>query len=248
MTMNSTKTIIRDNLITANQLNHLPEPVRRYLTHAGIIGTPWIETVRLRYTGKFRTGADKPWMGITADQVYRTDPPAFHWKARLSMMGLPLLSGSDTYKNGHGHMFGRLAGLFTIFDARGPEMDQGTMVRYLQEIIWFPTAFLGDNITWKAVSEHAADVTFHDGGRSVSARLYVDDEGRLLTFKAERYTEKEGSFAMRMWTTPMTEYGLRGGLNLPVRGQAVWHMPEGDLTYADLTLGKVEYNQQIPAF
>lgn len=237
-----------DDIITADNLSHLPEPVRRYLTHAGIIGTPWIKTARLGYSGKFRTGADKPWMGMTATQVYQTNPPAFHWQARLSIMGLPLLSGSDTYKDGHGHMFGRMAGLFTIFDARGPEMDQGTMVRYLQEMIWFPTAFLGENITWAAVSDHAADVTFHDGGRSVSARLYIDDEGRLLTFRAERYAEKGGDFVMRVWTTPMAEYGLRGGLNLPVRGQAVWHMPEGDLTYADLTLGEIVYNQQIPAF
>lgn len=75
MTMNGTKIAIGDNIITADRLDHLPKPVRRYLTHAGIIGKPWIETARLRYTGKFRTGADNPWMGITADQFYRTDPP-----------------------------------------------------------------------------------------------------------------------------------------------------------------------------
>jgi hypothetical protein len=40
----------------------------------------------------------------------------------------------------------------------------------------------------------------------------------------------------------MTGYGERAGLNLPVRGQAVWHLPAGDLPYADLEITDVEYN------
>lgn len=247
-TMIHTPTLTHDERIRADHLRHLPPPVQRYLTYAGIIGRTPIQTARLSYTGRFRTGADKPWMQIRADQIYRTDPPAFQWKARLGWLGLPLMTGSDTYKDAHGHMYGRLLKLFTIFDARGPEMDQGTMIRYLQEMVWFPTAFLNDYITWEAVDDHAADVTFHDGGRSVSARLYIDEAGRLLTFKAQRYAEQNGSYSMHMWATPMTEYGLRGGLNLPVHGYAVWHMPDGDLSYADLMLGDVIYDQPIPAF
>jgi len=38
-----------------------------------------------------------------------------------------------------------------------------------------------------------------------------------------------------------------GGLNLPVRGQAVWKLAGGDLPYADLTLSSVEYNIPIDA-
>lgn len=236
------------DLVTAHQLDHLPAPVQRYLTHTGVVGRPWIRTVSLKYSGRFRTGADKAWMTIHADQVYRTDPPAFHWQARLGRLGLPLMQGSDTYKDGHGHMFGRLAQVFTIFDARGPEMDQGSMVRYLQEMIWFPTAFLGDNLSWRAVSDHAADVSLHDGGRTVTGRLYIDTAGRLLSFEAQRYAENKGEFSLQMWATPMTEYGHRAGLNLPTRGFAVWHLPTGDLCYADLTLGNVVYNQPIRDF
>lgn len=238
----------RSQIVTADMLEPLPAPARRYLTHAGVIGTPWIETVRLQYTGRFRTGRDKPWMRISATQIYTTNPPGFQWKARLSMLGLPLLRGQDTYKNGHGHMFGKLVGVFTIFDARGDEMDQGTMVRYLNEMIWFPTAFLSDYITWEHVSDHAVDVTFHDGGRSVTARLYIDDNGRLMNFVAPRYAEKDGAFTLHDWATPITEYTALAGLNLPVHGRAVWYMPEGDLAYADLTIREVEYNKAIETF
>ncbi len=229
-------------------LDDLPEPARRYLEHAGVMGQPWIDTVRVKYEGAFRLAADRPWMPIRAEQVYTTDPPGFHWKARLKMLGLWVVSGSDTYKAGHGHMFGKVAGLFTIFDARGEELDQGTMTRYLNEMTWFPVALLSDYVTLQAVDDHSFDVTFTDHGKSVSARFFVDEVGRLTNFVTKRYRESKGTYTLDTWTTPMTEYGRLAGLNLPVRGQAVWKLPTGDLPYADITLTEVVYNEPIEDF
>ncbi len=238
----------KDRLVTADMLQHLPEPVQRYMNYTGVVGKPWINTVRIKYSGQFRMAADKPWLPIRAEQFYTTNPPGFVWNAQLKMAGLWLMRGHDTYKAGHGHMFGKLAGFFTIFDARGEEMDQGSMLRYLNEMTWFPIALLGDNITWQAVDDHAADVTFTDCGKRVTARLIFDDAGRLTNFITQRYRENKGKFSLDTWTTPMTEYGLLGGLNLPIRGQAVWKLPSGDLPYADLKLTEVEYNGPIESF
>jgi hypothetical protein len=47
------------------------------------------------------------------------------------------------------------------------------------------------------------------------------------------------------WLAPMTGYRVRGGLNLPVRGQAVWNLPSGDLVYAGLAITNVEYKQPL---
>ena len=229
-------------LVTADMLVDLPDPVQRYLAQTGVVGQPWIDTVRLRQTGRFRLGPDRPWMPMTAEQTYTTDPPAFVWNARFRVAGLPLLRARDEYRAGHGHMFARLAGLFTVFDVRGEELDQGTMMRYLNEMMWFPIAFLGDNVTWQAVDDRSAGVTFHDGGKSVSARLHFDATGRLTNFAALRYREMAGEFSLDPWSTPITAYGARAGLNLPVRGQAVWNLPAGDLLYAELEITEIEYN------
>jgi hypothetical protein len=229
-------------LVAPKMLQDLPEPVRRYLTYTGVVGKPWIDTVYLKQSGRFRQGAGRPWMPLTAEEFYTTDPPALLWKARFKVAGLPLLRARDRYESGHGHMYGKLAGLFTVFDVRGQELDQATMVRYLNEMMWFPTAFLGENITWQAVDDDSAEVTFSDGGRSVSARMVFDDVGRLTNFVAMRYREIDGDFSYDPWSTPMTDYGERAGLQLPVRGQAVWNLPSGDLPYADLEITEVEYN------
>ncbi len=232
-------------LVTADMLSSLPAPARRYMDYTGVVGKPWIDTARIQYTGRFRMGADKAWMPIQAEQAYTTNPPAFHWKARFKMAGLWLMSGDDTYRDGHGRMFGKLAGLIKVVDFRGDELDQGTMLRYLNEMTWFPTAFLGDNIAWQAVDDRSADVSFTDAGKTVTARLFFDSQGRLTDFVAQRYRENNGRFSLDTWSTPMTKYGSLGGLNLPVRGQAVWQLPSGDLPYADLELTDITYNGPV---
>jgi hypothetical protein len=139
-------------------------------------------------------------------------------------------------------MFAKLAGLVTVFDVRGEELDQGTTVRYLNEMMWFPSAFLGENITWQGVDDSCARVTFHDRGQQVSARMDFDEAGRLVNFCTKRYREVQGEFSLDDWSMPITGYGVLAGLNLPVQGQAVWHLPSGDLPYADLTITEIEYN------
>lgn len=235
----------QEDVVTLERLEGLPPPVQRYLTFSGVLGQPWTRTVRVTYKGSFRMAADKGWMPIDVVQVYTTNPPSFHWQARFWMAGLPLMKGSDSYRNGHGHMFGRLAGLRTIFDARGPELDQGTMMRYLNEITWFPCAYLNPYITWQGVDDHCADVTFTDNGKSVSARMYFDDEGRLLNFVAQRYAERNGSYTLQTWSTPMTAYRRMAGYQLPVNGLGVWNLPDGDLPYINIQLQTVEYNLPI---
>jgi hypothetical protein len=230
------------SVVTEYDLAGLPAPVQRYLTFSGVIGQPWIRTVRLSYSGRFRLGTGRLWMSIHADQFYTVSTPGFVWKARFRIAGLPLLSGLDTYKDGHSHMHGKLAGLFTVVEGSGEEVDQGTMVRYLQEMSWFPVAYLGANVSWTEVDDHAADVTLHDSGKSVTGRMYFDDDGRMLTFIARRYGDFNGKYAMHPWTTPTTEYACFGGLNIPAGGRGVWRLPTGDLPYIDVRLTDVAYN------
>ena len=230
------------HIITEDMLEKLPEIVQRYLTYTGVIGYPWIESVRLKQVGKFRQGLDRPWMPVTAEEIYTTDPPNLIWNARFKLAGLPILRARDKYESGHGHMYGKLAGLFTVFNATGEKLDQATMIRYLNEIMWFPTAFLGKNITWEEVDDDSARVTFTDFGKSVSAQIFIDKAGRLTNFTTMRYREIDGDFSLDPWSTPMTSYGVFAGLNLPIRGQAVWNLPSGDLPYADLEITEIEYN------
>jgi hypothetical protein len=230
-------------VVTEDMLAHLPEPVRRYMRWTGVIGKEWIRTAYVQQEGKFRLAADKPWMPMKAEQRYVTDPPGMAWRARFKMFGLPLFSANDSYRDGQGHMFGKAAGLFTLFDDRSEKLTLGTLTRYLSEMVWFPIAYLGDNVTWTAVDDHSADVALTDHGRTASGRMFFDDLGRPTTFETMRYKEDNGQYTLLPWHTPHHEYGVRSGLNIPVRGEVYWIMPEGKLTYGDFSIVEVAYNR-----
>jgi hypothetical protein len=138
-------------------------------------------------------------MLVTAEETYTTNPPSLMWNARFKVAGLPILRTKDKYESGYGHMFGKLIGVFTVFDVSGEKLDQATMIGYLNEIMWFPTAFLGEHISWEDVDEHSAQVTFSDHGKSVSARMFFDDVGRLTRAQADpvsprRYAARKVQF------------------------------------------------------
>jgi hypothetical protein len=233
---------MNNRIVTQDMVLNLPAPVQRYMNFTGVVGKPWIETCRLKQSGRFRQGADQPWMQMSVVQTYTTNPPSFDWNARFKLYGLPIVKARDTFIDGHGHMFGKMLGMITLFDSRGEELDQGSMLRYLGEMIWFPTAFLGENITWQAIDDHSAQVTFTDHGRSVSGTMYFDDEGKLTNFVTKRYRTVDKGYSFDTWSNPVSGYGMRAGLNLVISGQAVWNLPSGDLPYWDGLVTEVEYN------
>jgi hypothetical protein len=193
--------------ITEEMLSDLPEPVKRYIRYSGVVGSSWIESVRLTQVGKFRQSAEQPWMRFSAEQSYTTKPAGYRWNATFKMAGIPLLKAEDKYEEGHGRMYGKLAGLKTIFDEEGEQIDQASMLRYLNEMMWFPTAFLQDNVSWEELDDKNAKVKFSDAGREGEAQMHFDPEGRLRNFTAMRYRENSGEYSLDRWSTPITAYG-----------------------------------------
>jgi hypothetical protein len=228
--------------ITTELLETLPQPIQRYMRWTGVVGHSWTNHVYLEQTGRFRMAPDKPWMPMRAVQTYNTNPPSFEWKARFKLFGLPLMRAHDRYQHGHGHMSGKLAGLITIFDVQGEKLDQGAQLRYLSEAIWFPIAFLGENMNWEPIDDHSARITMSDAGRHVSGVLHVDSDGRPINFTCQRYFMQGDDFSLEQWSTPMTHYAPMAGLNLPIRGAAQWKLKDGDFTYIELEITRVEYS------
>ena len=227
-------------VVTDAMLEQLPAPVQRYLRYTGVVGKPLVKTVRLKQQGRIRATANDPWMEYIADQYYSVSPPAFIWRARANVAGLPLVRIRDQYAGGVGNMRVTLNGLYTIDDARGAQMDHASLMRHLNEMMWFPSAYLGENVTWEPVDDHSARVTLTDTGISATATLFFDDEGKVVDFLGTRYAAGRGT---ENWTTPITGYGEMNGLRLPIRGQGVWHPDSGEFAYVELEILEIKYDQ-----
>jgi len=229
-------------LIMESNLLGLPEVVQRYLRYSQVVGKEPIRTVRLKQIGKIRQSAQQPWMKLDAEEYYSVNPPGFLWVGTMRKAGFPVVRAWDRYRGGKGNMQLKLGTIFPIANATGEEMDQGSMMRYLSEMIWFPTAFLGPHVSFEPVDQTSARVTLTDVGKQVTATMYFDDKGRLTDFVAPRYREVSGKYELETWSTPITAYGEYRGLKLPVKGKAVWKLQEGDLEYIDIVITDLAYN------
>jgi hypothetical protein len=224
-------------LVTEAMLDGLPEPVQRYLRYAGVIGKPFVSTVHLSQRGRMLLSSGEPWIPLRAQQWYSVRKPGFVWYATLHIGPIPIVRARDMYRTGVGHMLVKAASLITVADAKGKEIDQGEMVRYLSEMMWFSSAFLEDNVSFEAVDARSARVTLTDGGKTATGMLFFDADGRLTEFVARRHAGSN----LEKWSVPITAYGEFEGLKLPVRGKAVWKLADGDQEYIDVTITELHH-------
>ncbi|MCR4399299.1 MAG: hypothetical protein QHH05_03330 [Syntrophomonadaceae bacterium] len=230
-----------EEVIGEEELAQLPPPVQRYLRFSGVIRRPRVAGLRLQQSGEFRLGPDKKWMPFTAEQFYRVDPPGFAWYARMRMTpGLPIRV-EDRYAQGRGSVRASLLGVIPMARGLGPEIDQAALLRYLNEMMWFPTALLQHRVTWEAIDDVSARATITDGDTSVSGVFHFDGQGRLVNFVAQRYRMVNGGFSLDTWSTPILEYAEFDGFRLPAEGNAVWNLPEGDFVYAHIRVRGISY-------
>jgi len=229
----------RAGVVTEEMLADLPDPVRRYLRYTGVVGRPFPGTIWLRQKGTMRLGPR--WLPFDAEEHYSVRPPGFVWAGTARAGRFPVARARDIYAEGHGRLSVKVASLWPVVDASGEQMDQAEMLRYLAEMIWFPAAFLAGNISFEPVHDSSARVTLTDHGRTATATMFFDTQGRLTAFVAKRYRAPGASDPVT-WSTPITGYGQFEGLRLPAGGPAVWKLPGGDFAYIEVAVTELRYD------
>ncbi|XUX00892.1 MAG: DUF6544 family protein [Dehalogenimonas sp.] len=218
-------------------ISHLPAPVQRYLTKSIKKGTSYIRRLHLKQTGQMRF--NQRWIKIEADQYYSVSPPAFTWVAKMKL-GPAWVAARDRYSNGKGNMLISILSTFPLFDVRGPEMDHASLLRYLSELPWLPTAFLEGNITWKAIDDQTAGATISDSGITASGIFRFNSEDEIVAFiSSGRFRNDTGK--MTPWSGTWSNYREFNGFRIPTEGNAVWNAPEGDFEYIRLKVEDAQF-------
>jgi hypothetical protein len=217
--------------VDRSDLEPLPAPVRRWLETSGVIGRPRATTVRLRQRGQLRIKEDGAWMPVRAEQYFSVEPPAFVWRVDATMMHVLPIAGRDKYVGGHGEMLIKPGSLVTVVDARDAKIDQGALLRYLGEIIWFPSAALATGIAWDAIDASHAKVTLRDGGMTVSAVFTFDERGRVVRFDATRYMGAGPDAELTPWFATISAWRTFEGVEVPTEGEVAWDLAAGPFTY-----------------
>ena len=226
--------------ISEQDLSKLPPLMQGYLQQTGLIGKPYINKVRLTQRGRIRLKPDGKWLSFTAEQYYRLDKPAFVWNITIKMLGIPIIRGMDIYQEGKGYMKIKVLPFFTVVNATGKEVNEGSHSRYMNEIMWFPQMYLNDKLSYQQTADDKVLATFNDGGITTNAELTLKGD-KLFNFECDRwYMADEGNIT-RKWSTPINKWGKLSGLYLPIAGHAEWDLEKTKFNYIEITVTDVEY-------
>lgn len=232
----------KEKLIDKKDLMNLPYPVKNWLINSNIIGKKKIATVRLKQQGQMRTNKNGPWMWSTAEQYFKVEEPGFVWKANVKMTPFIHLAGIDTFNGREGKMWIKLLSLFPIVNAKGPEIDLSTMMRYLAEMPWFPTAALNPYIIWEEIDEKKARATFNHNGLSVSGVFYFNQHGDISRFMGKRYREVKGNFILSDWGGIYKEFKEFEGIRIPSKSDIIWVKEDEVFKWFECEITDVNYN------
>jgi len=228
----SSSTNISDKVYSSEQTRDLPDPVQRYFKYSLRENQHYISNARLKHGGKFNPG--QKWFSIQGEEYFTIKNPGFVWFGKV-----PFLSARDMYYDGKGYMKVKLLSIIKIIDAKGKELDQGALIRWLSEAPWFPTALLpSEKLRWEPIDNDSARVIFTDKDLTVDGVFYFNERGQITNFSAKRYGNKD----MEKWSVTYRDYKEIEGMKIPHYAEATWNLKSGDLTYAKFTLDKVEYN------
>ena len=190
----------------------LPPPVARYRELSQGNRTP-VHTVRLRHVGTFCMSSTSKPLPIRGTQLFTSDPPGFVWSARIHMAPGIWVDARDMAANGRGSMRVLLDSTVPIADASGPELDQGSALRLLAEMVWYPSAlFDARYVTWSAIDERHATATLLFGQRKVSGIFEFGPDGLPVGMSAERFMDKQGR---RPWGGTYGDWREVSGMRVP---------------------------------
>jgi hypothetical protein len=233
-----------EQVIRAADLERLPVPVQRWLERAGVVGQPIPRIVYLEQTLKMKLQpSDTGWREATAHQYFNTVEPGFLWRVKMPMFAGLGIEGRDFYYQGEGSMQMKVAALIPVANAGpDPRINEGAMLRYLAEIIWFPAAALRPYLRWEAIDERRARAIFHHGGLRGEGIFTFTKEGDFQQFSAHRYYGGEPDAQRYLWVCTADEVSELGGCRIPTRAHVSWHLRDGVWTWLELEVTHLRPN------
>lgn len=232
--------------VTERDLTSLPPVVQRWLIRSGVPGRAVPHFVHLKQKGEMRTSPGGDWVPFEAEQYFALDEPGFVWQTTIQASTKPFLSflpikGRDKYVNGRGAMLIKLLSLFAVADAHGPETDQATLLRFLGETSWFPSAALRNYIRWEPVSPLSARATMSYRGVTAAGLFRFTPDGDMAGFEARRYYSRPEGATPEDWIIRSTDWKEVDGFRIPCRSEVTWKLKDGDYTWLKLEITDIRF-------
>jgi hypothetical protein len=234
-------------MVTMDRIAYLPPAVQKWLLRSNVLNKEAARTMHLYQAGHMRSKPDGGWMPVAAEQYFSYDRPGFIWLADVRMAPGIYMAGRDKFYNGQGHMLIKLLSLIPVVDAKGKEIDEGTLLRFLAEIVWAPSAALVDYLSWEEIDATSARVTMKVSDLAASGVFRFNAAGDVSEFEAQRYFYDKAGSTRETWHISMDENSYKEfqGIRIPTKSSVTWKFKEQDFTWYELEIDEVSYNSQV---
>jgi hypothetical protein len=229
-------------VITEEAISHLPSNVQRWMRRSNVVGRNTRNIIRIVQKGCMRTKVESKWMPFEGVQYFSIDPPAFVWSATIRAAPLFTIAARDKFQDGKGNMLIKPLFMVTAADSRGQEINQGTLLRYMAEMAWFPQAAVSKYVRWEFIDDHRARVTMAYGGTSACGVYRFNDDGTFAGFEALRYGDFDGTYRMEKWSVATTGYRSFNGIVIGNKNEVTWKLKEGDFKWLRLEITKMDWH------
>lgn len=227
--------------------NYFPPIVSRWMENSGTTTLQEVHVVYLRQKGKMRTKSNGKWMPFQSAEYFRVKDPGFVWSVKVAAFPFIHLVGRDKFHRGKGDMLIKILSLFKVVDESDDEqMNTGTMLRFLGEICWFPSAAREPYLSWESLDETSARATMELDGQVESGIFRFTPDGKFVSFEAMRYYGGGKMAVKRPWIVQTKEYKVFEGIKIPAVCEVTWKLPEGNFTWLQLEITHLEYDPEHP--
>ncbi|MBE6754618.1 MAG: hypothetical protein E7559_09785 [Ruminococcaceae bacterium] len=229
---------------TEEDFAHLPEVLQKYIAGCGYIGQPKMSCMKMEYKdvdfGQARGSAP---LKIDYTQYNFVKEPCRLALIDSRMFGIPF-QGYDSYSDGKGAMKGVLAKSVTLFNQTGTEMDKASLVTFLAESLFVPTALMQEYITFEPIGDCQVRAEITYGGQTAGGIFTFNERCEMTSFTTNdrAVVGSDGSVEYVPWSALCSDYVLsENGIKQPRSFQAVWNYPDGDFVYFNGKITAIKY-------
>ncbi len=231
------------DLLTEDDIQLLPDPVKNYVRYCGAIGKPKVKNFKIKFSGRLRQNKQSEWMPFNSEQYNFVDASTRLFFLNATMKQLPV-KGFHSFKNGNAFMDIRLLSMFRVQYQAGKEVDISETVTFFNDMCCLAPATLIDNrIQWMETEGNKVRAIFTNKGITIAAWLHFNEDGELINFlSADRYATERKKMKRIFWSTPLKDYKSLNGYRLASYADAMYHYSNRSFTYGNFYVESVEYN------
>lgn len=232
--------------LSKNDIRELPKPIKKWLENSGAIGKPMITKAKVTQEAKMKMKPEQEdWLDAKAIQYSTIDVPGFIWTVDVKMNPLISFQGRDKYTGGNGEMLIKLFSLINVVNETGEKLNEGTLQRYLGEMVWFPSLAISNYISWESINDTTAKATMDYKGTKASGTFYFNSAGDFIKFSADRFKSNEKDSKRYEWILTVDDYKSFEGIKVPSKMKATWKLENMDWNWLKLEIMDIKYNENV---